>query len=176
LSRLLPRRRSIRQGGDDPPAPVAGATANPENSTMLSVKSYGREHVDACRRRIAAQLAAYRALLDVAHKGDQGSELDGAVAQFEPAFFNTMVLALDNHFTHRARTVELKDGNPLNEVRMLCSSMTEHGGVFTADSTIRYKAEASVLGLRFGDEIQVTEDGFVRLCDAFLDEIEAKFP
>jgi hypothetical protein len=54
--------------------------------------------------------------------------------------------------------------------------MTEHGGVFTADSTIRYKAESSVLGLGFGDEVRVTEDGFVRLCEAFLDEIEAKFP
>jgi len=40
-----------------------------------------------------------------------------------------MVLVLDSSFSHRQRTMELKDGNPLNEVRVLCNSILENDGI-----------------------------------------------
>lgn len=135
---------------------------------MLSVNSYPRAYIDTCRTRVAAKVAAYRAL--IASASDQA-----AIEAFEPHFFNAMVLALDNWFLHRGRAIELKDGNPLNEVRMMCNSITTHNNILTADKTIRYDPAKSVVKYRLGDEIRLTEAEFFRLSAAFLDDIERKF-
>jgi hypothetical protein len=71
--------------------------------------------------------------------------------------------------------VEGKDGNPLNEVRVVCTSLLTNGGVVAADKSIRMKPETSVLGLQPGDPITLTEPQFVALADAFFTEIEKKF-
>jgi hypothetical protein len=47
----------------------------------------------------------------------------------------------------------------LNEVRMLCQSILFHGSVLTADKTIRYAPEASILKLRLGDPIRSMSPG-----------------
>ena len=133
---------------------------------MLCVNHYPREYVDECRSRMAAQLNAYRELA-----GPGGA----AVEAFEPQFFNHLVLALDRYFVHRSRTLEGKNGNPLNEVRMLCSSLLEHHGVLTADKTIKYRPENAVLQLRLGDEIRLREADFEALCSAFFRELDATF-
>ena len=73
-----------------------------------------------------AQPAAYKALV---------SPLPAWVGSLEPLFFGNMLLALEC-FVHRARGLESKDGNPLNEVRMLSNSILQSGGVLAADSTI----------------------------------------
>jgi hypothetical protein len=52
---------------------------------------------------------------------------------------------------HRARGLEGKDGNPLNEVRMLCDSILQKDGVMTADKTIKFDPAKSVLRLQPGD-------------------------
>jgi hypothetical protein len=39
-----------------------------------------------------------------------------------------MVLGLDHYFLHRVRKLEGKDGNPLNEVRVICDSLTDNDG------------------------------------------------
>ena len=67
-----------------------------------------------------------------------------ALAAFAPGYFNSMLLALDHHFMHRMRGAEGKEGNPLNEVRMLSDSIMEHGGVLQENRTIKYKAEKAV--------------------------------
>jgi hypothetical protein len=77
---------------------------------------------------------------------------------------------------HRTRAIEGKDGNPLNEVRMICTSILHGGGVLTADKTIKYRPEASVLKLGVGDEIALDTSQFRLLLDAFLAEIERRFP
>ena len=66
------------------------------------------------------QIAAYRDLIAVARDLDQadGARLSSAIDVFEPRFFSNMVLVLDNCLRHRSRTMELKDGNPPNEVRV----------------------------------------------------------
>ena len=48
--------------------------------------------------------------------------------EFEQRFFNDQVLILDNMFVHRLTGIEGKDGNPLNEVRVLCNSIFAQPG------------------------------------------------
>ena len=133
---------------------------------MLAVKSYDNREVEACRARIGAMLAAWRAI--------PPSE---ASAAFEPHCFNQMAIALDGSFQHRMRGHEGKDGNPLNEVRMLAASLSGAGaGRLAADATIKYEPAKSVLGLKFGDTIALSADDFEKLAIAFLDEIMRRYP
>lgn len=90
-------------------------------------------------------------------------------------YFNNLVIALDSSFVHRSRTLEGKDGNPLNEVRLLVNVLVASDGVFTAEKAIKFKPEQSILGLAYGDEIAIREGDFERLAAAFFAEIEAKF-
>jgi hypothetical protein len=134
---------------------------------MLSINSYSQEYVDRARAAISAQVAAYKKVATGAKQP--------ALAEFEPLFFGNMVLALDSWFCHRARTLEGKDGNPLNEVRVLCNSIWNNQGALIADKSIKLKPEHSVLGYAVGDAIALSESDFLLLSDAFLAEIESKF-
>lgn len=134
---------------------------------MLMVSSYAKGYVDACRAKVAAQLASYRKVVAA-----KPSEIDA----FERQLLNHMILALDRYFVHRGRTMEGKDGNPLNEVRMLCTAIMENQRRMSADQTIRYKPEASILKFEAGDEIRLSADDFARLAAAFFDEIERRYP
>jgi hypothetical protein len=89
-------------------------------------------------------------------------------------------------FVHRSRTLELKDGNPLNEVRMLANAMMYNNSIMSAGAghlfadglvvkTIKYDPAKSVLKYRIGDEIKLTEADFILLSAAFFAEIERKF-
>ena len=82
---------------------------------------------------------------------------------------------MDACFVHRTRAREGKDGNPLNEVRMLCNSILRNAGVLGAGKTVKYEPETSVLKLRIGDEIALDEAQFQLLSDAFFAEIQHKF-
>ena len=128
---------------------------------MLAVTSYPQAYIDASRAAVHAQIAAYTGMSAAA--GDE------AVAAFEPLFFRHMLLALDMYVCHRQRSLEGKDGNPLNEVRMLCTSVMHHDAVLAADKTIKYKPAGSVLGYEIGDRITLDTGDFTRLADAFFD-------
>ena len=104
------------------------------------------------------------------------AQAEAALAAFAPGYFNTMLLALDHHFMHRMRGAEGKDGNPLNEVRLLCDAIMENEGRMSASKTIHYKPETSILKFRAGDEIRLNADDFARLSAAFFDEIETRYP
>lgn len=140
---------------------------------MLARNTYDQDYIDQSRTRVAALVSAYEDLARAAAgaNGTVGSALDS----FEPEFFNNMVLVLDNLFVHRTRKIEGKDGNPANEVRVLCNSLTTNGGVVVADTTITLKPDTSVLGYDLGDEIKLGEDDFRRLADAYFAEIERRF-
>jgi hypothetical protein len=143
---------------------------------MLAQSHYDQEYIDACRKLVADQLTTYRAFVAAAAPTRAGKPAaDAARRAFEPRFFGNLVLVLDQYFLHRGRGQEGKDGNPINEVRMLCNSMLVGDNRLTADKTIKYRAEASVLKLGIGDEIALTEADFVALSDAYFDEIRTRF-
>jgi hypothetical protein len=136
---------------------------------MLSVSKYKKPYFENCRTRFEEELKAYQALV----KKAPGAH--AAFETFEPHFCNGLVLALEGAFAHRTRALERKDGNPLNEVRMLSASILQNGGILTADKTINYDSEKSILKLKFGDEIAMTVKAFSELADAFFTEIKEKF-
>jgi hypothetical protein len=144
---------------------------------MLGVSSYSQDYVDACRARVVSQVAAYDHLIAAARAGrtDGAPAVDDTIEAFEPVFYNNMVLTLDSYFCHRLRGKEGKDGNPLNEVRVLCGSMLLNESVFTPDKGIKLKPDASILGYDAGDAISVRGANFARLSDAFFAELEQKF-
>jgi hypothetical protein len=111
-----------------------------------------------------------------AYRDVQSSRPPAAVKALEPHLFNHMVLALNDYFCHRARGMEGKDGNPLNEVRMLANSIASADGTLQSDKTIRYDPANAVLNYAVGDAIRLSADDFTRLCAAFFDEIERKYP
>ena len=137
---------------------------------MLGVSSYSKEYVGACRGQMEAQLAAYWSLLTT--KDAAGS---AEAATFGVLFFNNLILVLDSYFVHRLRGKEGKDGNPLNEVRMLANSILTGQARLLGDKTIKYKPDTAVLHLDVGDEICVDFSQFVALCEAYFSTIETTF-
>ncbi len=141
---------------------------------MLGMKNYTKDYIDACRSRVDADLRAYR------------KQVGKVVSkEFEVRFFSDQVLLLDYMFVHRLSGMEGKDGNPLNEVRVLCNSILLNHGKLQVDklpgwpnsaaSSIKLPPEKSVLKLRVGDDIKLSEADFVRLSKAFFTEIEKKY-
>ena len=141
---------------------------------MLGMKTYTRDYIDACRARVDAGLRAYRKQVG-----------KGPSKEFEARFFNDQVLLLDYMFVHRLSGTEGKDGNPLNEVRVLCNSILLNQGKLQVDklpgwpnsavAKLTLPPEKSLLKLLVGDEVQLTEADFVQLSKAFFAEIEKKY-
>jgi hypothetical protein len=143
---------------------------------MLAVSTYPREYVDSCRARMLDRVASFQAVVAAARSLRASSpELDASLAELENAFFNDLIVVMDSSFVHRTRALEKKDGNALNEVRVMTQSIMTNDGVMAADKTITLNPEASVLKYAVGDEIRLTEDDFIVICDAFFDEIDRKF-
>ena len=123
------------------------------------------------RAEIAAQIQAYRDLVGAASKasGMSLTRIDAALAAFEPAFFNNLLIALD------ARFVARRDGGKASaEVALLAASLLHHGGVLTISAAASYDADAAVLRIDAGERIALNADDFEALCAAFLDEIEKR--
>lgn len=125
--------------------------------------------VTACRDEIAAQIRAYRDLVGAASKasGMSLTRIDAALAAFEPAFFNNLLIALDARFDGRP-----SDAGPSAEVRWLAGSLMHGGGVLTASATIPYDADVSVLRIDPGERVALNADDFEALCAAFLAQLE----
>lgn len=140
---------------------------------MLAVTSYSEVYVQLTAVKLEEQLASYAAL---AASVQGNSKAEAALAAFAPGYFNAMLLALDHHFMHRMRGAEGKDGNPLNEVRMLSDSIMEHDGVLKENKTIKYSAEKAVAGIAVGETIALDQGTFARLARAYIAEIGKRFP
>ena len=123
------------------------------------------------RHEIAAQIQAYRDLVGAASKasGMSLTRIDAALAAFEPAFFNNLLVALDARFAGRSN-----DAGPLAEVRLLSASLMGNGGVLAASGAVPYDADASVLRIDIGERIALNADDFEALCAAFLAELDSK--
>ena len=138
------------------------------------MKKYPKAYIAACRARVDADLRAYRSAV-----GKTPSR------EFEARFFDDQVLLLDYMFVHRLSGIEGKDGNPLNEVRVLCNSILLNRGKLQVDKLpewpnsavagIKLPPEKSVLKLSGGDEVRLSEADFERLSKAFFAELEKKF-
>src|SRR6218665_2939586 len=120
-----------------------------QEDSMLAVSSYKPDYVQQSHAIIGAQLAAFRAL-----------PAGKAREAFAPLYFSALVLALDSLFLHRQRSNEGKVGGPLNEVRMLCDSIKEHGAVMAKNSTIKYDASKSATGIAVGQAIALDDATF----------------
>lgn len=133
---------------------------------MLAKGTYEKEYIESCRAKVGDQLELWNSV-----KKSGGADADA----LEPLFMMDLVLVMDSFFAHRTRGVEGKDGNPVNEVTMIRDSLHEHGGVFTANKTIKYKPEKSVLGLEYGQEISLTAEDLGKLAPAYFNEMIARF-
>ena len=137
---------------------------------MLMRSDYPTAYVDAVRAMVADNVASYAAL-GLPEEND-----------FQRGYVHQLLLALDSYFTHRGRGLEGKDGNPLNEVRMITDSLQGNDAqgpivpLLAGNSTIKYKPEGSVLGLAVGDPIDLSVAEYEKLAVAFLDEIQKRFP
>jgi hypothetical protein len=141
---------------------------------MLSMDKYTPEYVDECRANIDAGVSAFETVVTTA-KALHDASLDAAIESFEPFFYNNMVVVLEGYFVHRQRAIEKKDGNPLNEVRVLCTAIMQSGSTLAPDTTITLNPAKSVLKLEIGDDIRLSGDDFARLSKAFFAELERKF-
>ncbi|HVG36682.1 MAG TPA: hypothetical protein VNA10_03030 [Thermoplasmata archaeon] len=138
------------------------------------MKKYSRDYIAACRARVEADLRAYRNQV-----GKSPSK------EFEARFFNDQVLLLDYMFVHRLSGIEGKDGNPLNEVRVLCNSILLNRGRLQVDrlpgwpnsavAGIKLPPEKSVLRLKPSDDVRLSGADFERLSKAFFADLEKKF-
>ena len=135
---------------------------------MLAVKTYPTAYIDASETRVHALLDAF----DTVAKKPPGA---AGIARLEQLLCHEIVVVLDACFMHRTRAVEGKDGNPLNEVRMLAASIQEHQSVLVGDKTIRYDPIRSVLALAIGDKITINRDQIGQLATAYFAEIRARF-
>lgn len=145
-----------------------------EENNMLGMKTYPKTYINACRARVDDNLRLYR-------KQTKGT----SAKQFEACFFNDQVLLLDYMFVHRLTGTEGKDGNPLNELRILCNSILLNNGKLQVDklpgwpnsagSGMKLSPERSMLKLLPGVRIQLNERDFIRLSQAFFKEIEARY-
>jgi hypothetical protein len=144
---------------------------------MLGMKEYDRDYIDGCRSRVESQTYMFREVAQAArdHGDADLSGLEGALESLEFEYFNNMLLVLEGYFVHRLRGVEGKDGNALNEVRVLARSLMENGGTVMEDTQIPLDPDRSVLGLRVGEPVRLTLQQYTRLSDAFFREIERRF-
>lgn len=141
---------------------------------MLGMKKYPKKYIAECRARVDANLIAYRKQIRKAQSQD-----------FEARYFDDQVLLLDYMFVHRLTGIEGKDGNALNEVRILCNSLLLNGGKLqveklpgwlnSAGAGMRLSPEKSVLKLQPGDQVQLSETDFVQLSKAFFEKIERRY-
>ena len=124
---------------------------------MLLRTGYDRHYVATCRESVGAAVEELRRV------------------QAGSAAWNQLVPALDRWFGIRNPRVEGRDGNPINEVRVIAESVTEHGSVIVVPKGIKLAPETSVLGFEEGEEISLDGDAYERLFDAFLTEVEERY-
>ena len=130
--------------------------------------------IQACRDDVAAQIQAYRDLVGAASKasGMSLTRIDAALATFEPAFFNNLLVALDARWRAPLRERGVPLAGAIGEARLLADALLAHGGVLTADAAVRYDADAALLRLDLGERVALNAEDVETLAAACLAELE----
>ena len=136
---------------------------------MLGRKNYTQEEIDQGKVALDHQLAAYKKLVRAVAGTSADLKVKSALESFEALFFNNMTLVLDRYYVHRlpGADYEGKDGNPLNEVSIVCDSLMNNKGILRGDKQSKLTPERSILKLNIGDPIRLTKAEFARLSAAF---------
>jgi hypothetical protein len=137
---------------------------------MTGRTRYSQEEINSARFALAEQLSAYATL----SAETSGETAEAALADFEPLFFNNLVLVLDRFFVERERSVTGADSNPMNEVGLIAESLMTNNAVLRGDAELSYRPADTVLRLELGDDIRLTAAEFDRLSTAFLAEVETR--
>ena len=124
---------------------------------MLGRKNYPREYIERCQRDIEAQIAEF-------------NELPPVPATFATRLAGHLVIVMDACFMHRVRALEGKDGNALNEVRVLSQSLM-YGDTVIEDSTVTWDKDRMVLGLMKGDDLALSISDVDKLQQAFFERM-----
>ncbi len=140
---------------------------------MLSVNNYSIKYIDKCNQQINTQLSAYSNLLSKLNGQTSAASIE--IYNFENLFFNNLVLVLDNLFAHRSRAIEKKDGNALNEVRVLCNSIINNNAELLEDPSLKLNSETSVLKYTAGQKIKLNLADFSSLSKAYFQEMKDKY-
>lgn len=128
---------------------------------MLGRKNYPREYIERCQRDIEAQIAEF-------------NELPPVTASFASRLAGHLVIVMDACFVNRLRATEGKDGNALNEVRLLAQSLM-YGDTVVDDSTVTWHKDAMVLGLTKGDDLELGISDVDKLQQAFFGQMLDKY-
>jgi hypothetical protein len=142
---------------------------------MLGRKDYTKGEYEHGKAAVDQQVAAYKKSVTAVSGKGSDQKMDAALEEFDVHFVNNMVLALDRGFVHRLRVATGKDCNPLNEVEMLCDSLINNNGVFRGNNVIQWIPDQTVLNLKPGDPIRLTEGDFEHLSGTFFTELTVKF-
>ena len=111
----------------------------------MSPSTHDRGYIDAARSAFAERVRAF----DVLPEDTRG------LADFEPVYFNTLVVALDHYFALPADGPAGPQGNALQEIQSRSASIMSNDSRVTADRPI-------------------TSIEFSRLSKAFFDELERR--
>lgn len=128
---------------------------------MPGRQNYPQEYVDSCQQQIESQLSEMR-------------DMPPVPTSFAHRLAGHLVIVMDACFAQRVRGVDGKDGNPLNEVRVLAQSLMQ-GTTVMEDSTISWEPEKLVLGLAVDDDIELSVKDVDRLQQAFFAEMNDKY-
>jgi hypothetical protein len=111
----------------------------------MSPNPYDCGYIDAARSAFAERVRVF----DVLPEDTRG------LADFEPVYFNTLVVALDHYFVRLTDGQIGGQGNPIHEIRARSASIMSHDG-------------------RVTDRRPITSIEFSRLSKAFFDELERR--
>ncbi|MEV6491103.1 hypothetical protein AB0M20_21200 [Actinoplanes sp. NPDC051633] len=129
---------------------------------MLAVTKYPADYIASVRALIDERVAGFRELGDVP-------------PQVAASFYADLALVLELAFVHRQRKDEGKDGNPLNELRLLAVSLLTNGGRMVDGKPLKVRPETSILGLAEGDTVTLTERDLLRLTDGVVAAVTKRF-
>ncbi len=127
---------------------------------MPGRQNYPQEYVDYCQQQIESQISEMR-------------DMPPVPTPFAQRLAAHLVIVMDACFAQRVRGVDGKDGNPLNEVRVLAQSLMQ-GSTVMEDSSVTWEPDKLVLGLAIDDDIELSVKDVDRLQQAFFAEMHDK--